>query len=122
MQRRRSILFATLVLSAGIALVTGGTMAANADTPGVTPSAFNPGGLVQGLGPTSLVSGVGHQTSTTSTNWSGYADTAGTYTSASASWTQPAGTCSKGDQYAAFWVGIDGYSSETVEQTGSEVD
>ena len=40
----------------------------------------------------------------------------------SASWTQPAGTCSRGDQYAAFWVGIDGYSSSTVEQTGSEVD
>ena len=40
----------------------------------------------------------------------------------SASWTQPTGTCSRGDQYAAFWVGMDGYSSSTVEQTGSEVD
>ena len=27
-----------------------------------------------------------------------------------------------GDQYAAFWVGLDGYSSSSVEQTGSEVD
>jgi hypothetical protein len=44
------------------------------------------------------------------------------YTSVSASWTQPTGTCSSGDQYAAFWVGLDGYSSSTVEQTGSEVD
>ena len=44
------------------------------------------------------------------------------YTSVSASWTQPAGICSRGDQYAAFWVGLDGYSSSTVEQTGSEVD
>ena len=33
-----------------------------------------------------------------------------------------AGTCSRGDQYAAFWVGLDGYSSSSVEQTGSEVD
>jgi hypothetical protein len=33
-----------------------------------------------------------------------------------------AGTCSRGDQYAAFWVGLDGYSSNSVEQTGSEVD
>ena len=57
-----------------------------------------------------------------STNWSGYAGTTGTYTSVSASWTQPTGTCSRGDQYAAFWVGLDGYSSSTVEQTGSEVD
>jgi Peptidase A4 family len=57
-----------------------------------------------------------------STNWSGYAATTGTYTSVSASWTQPAGTCSRGDQYAAFWVGLDGYNSNSVEQTGSEVD
>ena len=47
--------------------------------------------------------------------------TTGTYTSVSASWTQP-GSCSGGDQYAAFWVGLDGYSSSSVEQTGSEVD
>ena len=33
-----------------------------------------------------------------------------------------AGTCSRGDQYAAFWVGLDGYTSSSVEQTGSEVD
>jgi hypothetical protein len=57
-----------------------------------------------------------------STNWSGYAATTGTYTSVSASWTQPAGICSRGDQYAAFWVGLDGYNSNSVEQTGSEVD
>ena len=31
-----------------------------------------------------------------STNWSGYAATTGTYTSVSATWTQPAGTCSSG--------------------------
>lgn len=72
--------------------------------------------------------GVGHQhvsgisDEVASTNWSGYMGTMGTYTSVSASWTQPAGTCSRGDQYAAFWVGLDGYSSRTVEQTGSEVD
>jgi hypothetical protein len=54
-----------------------------------------------------------------STNWSGYAVTgaAGTVTSASGSWTVPTVTGSNG-QYAAFWVGIDGYSSNTVEQTG----
>ncbi len=66
--------------------------------------------------------GIGHQPEVESSNWSGYAGTTGTYTKVSASWTQPAGTCSRGDQYAAFWVGIDGYSSTTVEQTGSEVD
>jgi hypothetical protein len=57
-----------------------------------------------------------------SLNWSGYAATGGTYTSVSASWVQPAVTCSSGDQYSAFWVGLDGYSSSTVEQTGTEAD
>jgi hypothetical protein len=57
-----------------------------------------------------------------SQNWSGYAASGGTYTSVSSSWVEPAGTCSSSDQYSSFWVGLDGYSSTTVEQTGSEVD
>ena len=54
-----------------------------------------------------------------STNWSGYAVTgaSGSVTSASGSWVVPTVTGSNG-QYVAFWVGIDGYSSKTVEQTG----
>jgi len=54
-----------------------------------------------------------------STNWSGYAVTGatGSVTSASGSWIVPTVTGSNG-QYAAFWVGIDGYNSATVEQTG----
>jgi hypothetical protein len=58
----------------------------------------------------------------TSTNWSGYAVLGSSFTSAKASWTVPTATCSSGDQYAAFWVGIDGYSSTTVEQTGTDSD
>jgi hypothetical protein len=120
MLRRWFILFAMLALSVGAALATGTSSVAHAST---TPSAagFNPGGPVHLVGPSSQVSGgIRHQEE--STNWSGYADTSGTFTSVTANWTQPAGTCSRGDQYAAFWVGIDGYSSDTVEQTGSEVD
>ena len=56
-----------------------------------------------------------------STNWSGYAVTGGTYTSVSASWTQPTGYCNNG-QAAAFWVGLDGYNSSTVEQTGTGIE
>src|SRR6202023_2516065 len=55
-------------------------------------------------------------------NWSGYAATTGTYTSVSASWTEPSGICSRGSQYSSFWVGLDGYSSGSVEQTGSDTD
>ena len=60
----------------------------------------------------------------TSSNWSGYAAHGGanSYNSVSATWVQPAGSCTKKTTYAAFWVGLDGYSSKTVEQTGSEVD
>jgi len=60
----------------------------------------------------------------TSNNWSGYALTgaSGSFTETKGSWIVPAVTCTSGTQYAAFWVGIDGYKSETVEQTGTDSD
>jgi hypothetical protein len=59
----------------------------------------------------------------TSTNWSGYASTGTTFSGVKGTWTQPASTCpSATRQYAAFWVGIDGYSSDSVEQTGTDSD
>jgi hypothetical protein len=58
-----------------------------------------------------------------STNWAGYAVTGGTYTSVSASWVQPAVNCSvTPTAYSSYWVGIDGDTTNTVEQTGSEAD
>jgi len=55
------------------------------------------------------------------TNWSGYADTPGAYTDVSGSWVEPSVTCAKAKLgFAAFWVGIDGFTSPTVEQTGTE--
>jgi hypothetical protein len=67
-----------------------------------------------------------HGSSITSTNWSGYAATGGkgSITSVTASWIIPAivGTCPSEDQFASFWVGIDGYSSNTVEQIGTDSD
>ena len=56
-----------------------------------------------------------------SSNWSGYAAT-GSFTSVSANWTQPTGHCTTATRYSSFWVGLDGFNSTTVEQTGSEVD
>jgi hypothetical protein len=92
-----------------------------------------PGGLVSQLGRPSAGGGPratgrtadsAGPTVVTSSNWAGYADTgpSGDFTDVTSSWVQPAGHCSSGDQYAAFWVGLDGYSSRTVEQIGSEVD
>lgn len=66
----------------------------------------------------------GHQV--TSTNWSGYAVTGakGSVTDVTASWRVPSiyGTCPSTNQYSSFWVGIDGYSSNTVEQIGTDSD
>src|SRR6202042_1875419 len=113
MLRRWAILLAMLALTAGTALAASSASAAT--------MGFSPGGPIHVVGASPhLRGGISRQAE--STNWSGYAATTGTYTSVSASWTQPAGTCKSGDQYAAFWVGLDGYSSSTVEQTGSEVD
>jgi hypothetical protein len=58
-----------------------------------------------------------------STNWSGYADTGSSFTNVSASWTEPGTTCSsRTESLAAFWVGIDGYSSDSVEQDGTMIE
>jgi|HubBroStandDraft_1064217.scaffolds.fasta_scaffold00638_10 hypothetical protein len=56
----------------------------------------------------------------TSGNWSGYAVTGTDFTKAAGSWIVPTVTCNSGTDYAVFWVGIDGYASGTVEQTGTE--
>jgi Peptidase A4 family len=60
-------------------------------------------------------------TNSTSSNWSGYAVTGSHFTSVSASWTQPTVSCS-GTAYSSFWVGLDGDTSNTVEQTGTDAD
>jgi hypothetical protein len=61
-----------------------------------------------------------------STNWSGYAVTGTAFTSASASWVVPAAVCTgltgRTAQYSSFWVGLDGWSSNSVEQTGTDSD
>ncbi len=61
-------------------------------------------------------------------NWAGYvvASSATTNTSFSAvsgSWTQPAADCSVGSPSdSAFWVGLGGYSGDSLEQTGTAAD
>ena len=55
-----------------------------------------------------------------SSNWSGYADTSTTFSTATGNWTEPSVTCSgRSEQLAAFWVGIDGFTSGSVEQDGT---
>jgi hypothetical protein len=65
---------------------------------------------------------------TSSTNWAGYAvqtnlnaPQPGAISAAAGSWVVPAVT-GRGKAYAAIWVGIDGYTSNTVEQIGTDSD
>ncbi len=64
------------------------------------------------------------QTKVESTNWSGYADTGSSFSKVAGSWTEPTGTCTsrRTTSLAAFWVGIDGYSSSSVEQDGTLIE
>ena len=61
---------------------------------------------------------------TTSSNWSGYAVTGArnSVSDVKGSWIVPAVTCASTNQYASFWIGIDGYNSNTVEQIGTDSD
>jgi hypothetical protein len=54
-------------------------------------------------------------------NWGGYVSF-GSFTTATASWTEPSVTCNSTNDLFAPWVGIDGDGSSTVEQTGVETD
>lgn len=64
--------------------------------------------------------------STTSSNWAGWAVTGvrGSVSDVKGSWIVPTVTgCVAGTHtYSSFWVGIDGYSSNSVEQTGTDSD
>jgi hypothetical protein len=54
-----------------------------------------------------------------SNNWSGYADTGSNYSTVTGSWTEPSVSCTSTTSLAAFWVGIDGFTSGSVEQDGT---
>jgi hypothetical protein len=54
-------------------------------------------------------------------NWGGYI-AQGNFTDISGSWTMPDVTCNSSNDLYAPWIGIDGYGSQTVEQTGVQVD
>jgi hypothetical protein len=114
MLRRWGILLGILTLLAGLAVATTGS--ASAGTMG-----FRPGGDSAG-GSASASNARGSVRRRRRARTGRTAATTGTYTSVSASWTEPTGTCSGSAKYSSFWVGLDGYNSSSVEQTGSEVD
>jgi hypothetical protein len=122
MLRKWCIPVAALALVGGSALASG-VASASTVTHGPGRVMVQPGGLARHLVRPLTAHGRGPDAATSS-NWSGYAATGGkgAFKSASASWVQPAVHCSSGNQYSAFWAGLDGDGSSTVEQTGSEAD
>jgi hypothetical protein len=71
-----------------------------------------------------------HGSNVTSTNWSGYAVTGpnGSVSDVKGTWTVPAlplmscNLTATQNSYSSFWIGIDGYDSNTVEQIGTDSD
>jgi hypothetical protein len=134
--RRFTIPLATALLAFGVLGLAGTATAAPAahlahpatrTLPGLTGThSFNPGGVLIKRGTLHAVEHDGIKgAEVTSSNWSGYAVTGSTYKSVSASWTEPTGKCTgsrRSTTYAAFWVGLDGYSSDSVEQTGTLIE
>jgi hypothetical protein len=55
-------------------------------------------------------------------NWSGYAETAGGYTSVTGSWVVPKSKSTTGFKVAAQWIGIDGANDSDLIQTGTQVE
>ena len=59
-----------------------------------------------------------------SPNWAGYAvhRTGVQFTSVRGGWVEPAVSCPQGGTYSSFWIGIDGYLNDFVEQVGTGAD
>ncbi len=122
--RRLSVPLTALALIAGSWLTAASASAVTAAP--AHASGFVPGGRMltsPGAARPDITGAVNQEVE--SSNWSGYAATGanGAFTSVSSSWTEPTATCSsRSTQYAAFWVGLDGYNSGSVEQTGTDSD
>lgn len=120
MRLRRAVVLVTGAVAAlgPTVVATGPAWAATARPAAARPGApFLPGTTVPGSSGNRTLNHV------TSSNWSGYAvQSTSAFTEVTGSWTQPAVTCTAKTTYSAFWIGIDGYATETVEQTGTEAD
>jgi hypothetical protein len=131
MHRLPKFLFYPLIaLLPALAVLTGFSSAAGASTPSSQAAAIARATIKQldigqhatnqRVGSTARLKGL---TQVQSGNWSGYADTGSGFSKVAASWKEPSASCG-GDttSLAAFWVGIDGYTSDSVEQDGTLIE
>jgi hypothetical protein len=118
---RTKRIFTTALAAAaltGAACLTGMTGTASAAVAGIpaADSIAHPGGPL-----ISASSAGGSGATTVSLNWSGYAVTSKKlFTYVHTTFVQPAITCTgQPDQWTSNWSGLDGYTSDTVEQDGT---
>jgi hypothetical protein len=75
-----------------------------------------------GMSPSAV--GLNTITNYTSRNWDGYFTTSSShgtdFTTVQATWKEPAVTCDSNAAWAGFWVGLDGWWNNVVEQGGSQ--
>lgn len=120
---------AALLPAAG--LLIGASSMASASTHPTSHAVARPTALVRqieqvskGLGlyhGTTGVPGISNLGHSKSTNWAGYYDGGTRYSKVIGSWREPSAKCTKATSLVSFWVGIDGYSSSTVEQDGTSI-
>jgi hypothetical protein len=130
MVRRRTIPLAALALAASVAAVAPAAAAGTAAAGPHSQRVVTVRGLAQGGGRLRpavtipcTVEGP-NQDLCESTNWSGYVVSGGSFSTVTASWTEAKISCTKGDGSTDMspWVGLDGYTSNTVEQIGTSGD
>jgi hypothetical protein len=127
----RSVSYGANILAAAVVLLSGAAAglpaAAGAAAQVVHAPAQARSLSYVGASPEKSCNGV---VSTTSSNWGGYAiqscltdPSKDVATHVAGTWVEPTVKCKSGQTaYAAFWVGIDGYSSSSVEQLGTDSD
>jgi hypothetical protein len=127
--RRRAV---ALRLGAALVLASAAVLGASAGPATSAPAATSSAGVAAGsvrFAPVSMTpaavtgpvtaAGSGAVMGANSNNWAGWAASGNRYTSVSASWTQPSVQCASHENSdSAFWVGLDGYNSGSVEQAG----
>jgi hypothetical protein len=124
-----SVAVAAAALALSAAIVTGGP-----GSPVAAPSSRSSGAAFQAAARASLsryvkdlsapmrLAGLKNPTAADSFNWSGYADTdstTGSFTRVAGSWVVPKVSCTTEDRILSAWVGLDGWTSSTVEQDGT---
>lgn len=110
---RAAALAVAAILASGVAGAPSGRLTAPASA-SMPPASTHEAGPAAARNP----GGLGWYSS----NWAGYAVAGGSYSSVGAQWTVPAVSASYRGSYSALWVGIDGFTSGTLIQAGTEAD